>query len=73
MISFTALLCFRTPVNVVVGAPIHTERIPEPSQEDIDRVHAAYVSGVQKLYDDYKDEYGNPNVTLDIHYSSKTT
>ena len=61
---------FRTPIHVVIGAPIHTEKIVDPSQEDIDRVHAAYVEEVQKLYDNYKDNYGDPNVTLDIQYSS---
>ena len=63
-------LLFRTPVHVVVGAPIHTEKIAEPTQEDIDRVHATYVEELQKLYDDYNKKYGDPNVTLDIHYSS---
>ena len=66
------MCCFRTPVHVVVGAPIHIEKIAEPTHVDIDRVHAEYVEALQKLYDDYKDKYGDPNVTLKIHYSSKT-
>ncbi|CAH1780642.1 unnamed protein product [Owenia fusiformis] len=60
------ILPFRRPVNTVVGAPIDVEKCSNPSQEQIDKLHAQYVTSLMKLYDDHKDKYSNNTSTLEI-------
>ena len=59
-------LPYRKPMYVVVGAPIRVDRIPEPSQEDIDNLHSDYVMSVRKLFNKYNPIYGNKKSKLII-------
>jgi len=60
------LLPFRRPVYVVVGQPIPVQENPNPSAEEIGRVHSQYIEGVKALYDEYNKVYGNVNIKLNI-------
>ncbi len=60
------ILPFRNPINVVIGSPIHVEKVENPSKEVIQEYHAKYVSALKRLYDTYNPKYGNPNVKLVI-------
>ncbi len=60
------LMPFRRPINVVVGAPIHVEQTSTPTQEDIDGLHAKYVTALEELYATYNPKYGDPKVKLVI-------
>ena len=56
----------RYPMTVVVGEPITVDKIEEPSQRDIDRLHAIYVKKIRKLYQKYNPIYGNRKTKLVI-------
>jgi len=53
------LIPFRRPINVVVGAPIPVPKVENPTDEEVDRVHATYVAALTKLYEDNVAEYGD--------------
>lgn len=46
------------PIVTVVGAPIETgEKIAQPTEEQVDALHAQYMSAIQSLYERYQPEY----------------
>ncbi|CAE7233197.1 DGA1, partial [Symbiodinium sp. CCMP2456] len=48
----------RMPVQSVVGRPIHVDApVPNPTQEQIDELHARYVEELRKIYDDWKEPF----------------
>ncbi|XP_075920827.1 diacylglycerol O-acyltransferase 2-like isoform X1 [Petromyzon marinus] len=47
-----------TPILTVVGEPITVPHIPEPTAEEVDRYHALYVSGLQRVFNAHKVAYG---------------
>jgi len=54
----------RKPLTVVVGSPIAVEKVPNPSVEDIAKLHAKYVEDLEALYIKYNPIYGDTNVKL---------
>ena len=58
------LLPRRKKITVVVGKPIHVEKTPEPTREQIAEMHAKYVEALQNLYDEYNPKYGEKGVKL---------
>ncbi|RMX36834.1 hypothetical protein pdam_00000956 [Pocillopora damicornis] len=61
--SFTSCLgtCFlpkRSPINVVVGSPVPVTKIANPTQEEIDQLHAQYLEALTDLYEKNKDKIG---------------
>ncbi|MGH0190752.1 UNVERIFIED_CONTAM: hypothetical protein FKN15_050510 [Acipenser sinensis] len=52
------LLPFRKPVCTVVGRPILVSRNPSPTREEVDRVHALYLNGLNQLFEENKESYG---------------
>eukprot|EP01119_Soliformovum_irregulare_P007471 TRINITY_DN19904_c0_g1_i1.p1 TRINITY_DN19904_c0_g1~~TRINITY_DN19904_c0_g1_i1.p1 ORF type:complete len:339 (+),score=90.96 TRINITY_DN19904_c0_g1_i1:107-1123(+) len=50
-------LPYRKPITTVVGAPLHVDKIENPSDEDIDRLRERYVTALTALWDKYKDVY----------------
>ena len=60
------LLFRRRPINVVVGAPIPVPKVEDPTDEELDRIHATYVAALAKLYEDNVDKYGDPGERLVI-------
>ena len=60
----------RLPLTVVVGKPIRVEEfgIPpggcQPTQEQVDKVHAEYLKSLRDLYDEYNPKYGKKDMPL---------
>ncbi|KAI6185168.1 Acyltransferase [Aphelenchoides fujianensis] len=54
------LLPFRRPITMVVGAPIPVERRPEPTDEEIEELHAKYVKALVALFEEHKANFGVP-------------
>jgi len=54
------LLPYRTPIHTVVGKPIPVKRNPNPTKEEIDRLHAEYCAQLTNLFDENKTQYGVP-------------
>lgn len=50
----------------LVGQPIPVDKIDEPSQEEIDALHAKYLEALKTLYNQYNPIYGNPKVELNF-------
>lgn len=60
------LVPYRKPLNIVVGKPIPVPKIENPTNEEVEAMHAKYVEALVQLYDDYNPEYGDKNVKLVI-------
>lgn len=62
------LLPKRHPLNVVIGAPIHVEKISEPTNDDIDKLHKLFCVEIEKLFETHKQNYveNSENVHLEI-------
>ncbi|RVE50480.1 hypothetical protein evm_004905 [Chilo suppressalis] len=57
----------RVPVHIVVGAPLEVGRVPEPTQAQVDELHARLVSSLRALYDQHKHQYEpDPDTPLNI-------
>jgi len=56
----------RRPLTVVVGSPIAVEKNIDPTQDDIDRLHAIYIEALLKLYEEHNLSYGDPQTKLII-------
>jgi 1-acyl-sn-glycerol-3-phosphate acyltransferase len=53
----------------VVGEPLYPSKLKvpgEPSNEEIDALHAKYVEGLKKVFDENKAKCGYPNAVLNI-------
>ena len=53
-------------VFVSVGQPIEVTKVESPSQEQIDELHAKYLSALRDLYNEYNPIYGDPKVELNF-------
>uniref|UniRef100_A0A915CDL3 diacylglycerol O-acyltransferase n=1 Tax=Parascaris univalens TaxID=6257 RepID=A0A915CDL3_PARUN len=51
---------YRRPINSVVGAPIAVEKTKNPTNDDVDRLHAKYISALTELFETHKTNYGVP-------------
>ncbi|KAI9006090.1 diacylglycerol acyltransferase [Gaertneriomyces semiglobifer] len=49
----------RVRLTTVVGRPIHVPQNPEPSREEVDKVHAEYTQALVELYTEWKGDYGD--------------
>jgi len=45
-------------ITVCVGTPISTKKSAEPTQEEIEKVHAEFVEGVVKVFEENKKRVG---------------
>lgn len=50
------VLPFRRRLTTVLGAPVAMPLIPEPTDEDVDRHQARYITALQELYERYNDK-----------------
>ncbi|KAI9360852.1 diacylglycerol acyltransferase-domain-containing protein [Zopfochytrium polystomum] len=58
---------FRTPVVSVVGKPIPCPRVPNPSDEEVRKIHQQYMDAVKALFEEHQDKYGK-KVTNGIRF-----
>jgi len=49
------LLPYRRPLTVVVGEPIRVEKKEDPDKEDIEKLRAAYIEALRRLYGDWRE------------------
>ncbi|XP_054721576.1 2-acylglycerol O-acyltransferase 1-like [Uloborus diversus] len=52
------VLPYRKPIHVIIGQPIDVEKISEPTQEDVDKLHQLYVDKLTDLFNEHKVKYG---------------
>ena len=45
-------------MSAVVGAPIEVARVEEPTEAQVDAVHAQYCAEVRRLFEQYKAQAG---------------
>ncbi|KAJ3321770.1 2-acylglycerol O-acyltransferase 3 [Boothiomyces sp. JEL0866] len=57
----------RVPLYTVVGRPIPVKRVDHPTEEQINELHQKYVSSIQDLYDEFKDEF-HTNRTQELRF-----
>lgn len=43
---------------MIVGKPIEVEKSENPTQEQIDTLHAKYTKALIELFDEHKETYG---------------
>lgn len=46
-----------TPLTTIVGEPIRTEKVAQPTDKDIQKLQEAYIDGLQKLHSKYDLRY----------------
>ena len=46
------------PLHSVLGAALELPRIDDPSKEDVERWHAAYMRALEQLFDEHKAQFG---------------
>ena len=54
------------PFYISVGKPISVVKTDQPTQEQIDSTHEAYVQALKELYEEYNPIYGDPKVILNF-------
>ncbi|GMR46190.1 hypothetical protein PMAYCL1PPCAC_16385, partial [Pristionchus mayeri] len=54
------VLPFRMQLDTVLGAPIPVEKTPNPTQEQIDKLHGIYVRKLVELFEENKTKYEVP-------------
>lgn len=62
------LLPLRHPITTVIGAPIHLEKIINPSKELIDQTHDVFCTKLKELFEEHKSKYVKncENIHLEI-------
>lgn len=49
---------FRSPITTIVGAPIRVEKVANPTKEQVDTLHATYISELRELFETHKHQVG---------------
>jgi 2-acylglycerol O-acyltransferase 2 len=52
---------FRRPINVVVGSPMEVPKIPNATEEQLNKVHIQYLEQLSALFEAEKSKYGVPD------------
>lgn len=53
------ILPYRKPITVIIGKPIDTEKILEPTDDDIKKLHQKYIDSLTALFEEHKAKYGS--------------
>lgn len=52
------LLPRQRPITMVVGAPLHVVRVPNPTREQVQDLHARYTQALINLFETHKADFG---------------
>ena len=66
LISKSILVLLIIPFYISVGKPISVLKTDQPTQEQIDSTHKAYVQALKELYEEYNPIYGDPSINLNF-------
>lgn len=55
---FFTWMPFRTPQVVVFGAPVPVQKVDNPTDDQVNALHATYCAALQALYQEHKSEAG---------------
>lgn len=66
LFSFLFLLQAQIPLYIVVGKPIPVPKNPNPTEKEIDAVHATYMQELEQLFEKHKEECGYGDRTLTV-------
>jgi len=64
--SYHHLLPMKRPLYIVIGKPIAVTQNPQPTEEEIDRVHQQYVKELVELFELWKEKLGFGDQELQI-------
>ena len=59
------LMPYRKPVTLVFGEPICVTCNPDPSAEELDKIHVLYMEQLQELFDTHKADMGYADCELE--------
>ncbi|RWS00349.1 2-acylglycerol O-acyltransferase 2-like protein, partial [Dinothrombium tinctorium] len=58
---------YRKPINTIIGKPIDVERVENPKDEDVDKLHEVYVKELTDLFYAFREKYAeNPKMEIVI-------
>lgn len=50
----------------VLAEPLVVEKVPEPTEMDVDKLHAQYIAAISELFETHKHRLGYGDQTLHI-------
>ena len=56
----------RTKISVVVGEPMHFQKVEVIDEEVVNMYHQEYLDTLRQLYDKHKDRFGHGDIPLEI-------
>jgi len=61
------LMPLQRPIYIVFGKPIRVNKIPNPSQEEVDELHKRFVDSIVDIFENYKTQFGFKDRKLEIY------
>jgi len=59
-------LAYQHPVTMVIGRPIQVQQVSQPSEEQVNELHALFIQRLKDLFDEFKGHCGWDDKQLEI-------